>query len=101
MSLKLRSALLFTAIVATILLICYTVIYALYAEFKKEEFVIRLEEKAITTYKLLVDVKEIDHHLLKLIDKNTLNELYNEKVIVFNKNREVIYSSFDKNDIHC
>lgn len=99
MNLKLRSALLFTAIVASILLICYTVIYALYADFKKEEFYIRLEQKALTTYKLLVDIKEIDPNILKLIDKNSLNELYDEKVIVLNQNHQVIYNSTGDNSL--
>ncbi|MBC7382438.1 MAG: HAMP domain-containing protein [Bacteroidia bacterium] len=95
MNLKLRSALLFTAIMASILLICYTVIYALYAEFKQEEFFIRLEQKGLTTYKLWVDVKEMDKDLLRIIDKNTLNELYDEKVLIFNEKHQLMYNTLD------
>lgn len=95
MNLRLRSALLFTVIVAFILLICYSVIFTLYSDFKKDEFFLRLEQKALTTYKLLIDVQEVDNDLLKLIDKNTLNELYDEKVLVFNEQHKLIYSSID------
>jgi two-component system, OmpR family, sensor histidine kinase ArlS len=95
MNLRLRSALLFTVIVAFILLICYSVIFTLYSDFKKDEFFLRLEQKALTTYKLLIDVQEVDNDLLKLIDKNTLNELYDEKVLVFNDRYQLIYSSID------
>jgi signal transduction histidine kinase len=95
MNLRLRSAILFTIIVAFILLVCYSVIYALYSDFKKDEFYLRLEQKALTTYKLLVDVKEVDKDLLRLIDKNTLNALYDEKVLIFDKSHKLIYSSID------
>lgn len=95
MNLRLRSALLFTITVAFILLICYSVIYTLYSDFKKDEFFLRLEQKAFTTYKLLIDVQEVDNDILKLIDKNTLNALYDEKVLVFNAEHKLIYSSID------
>jgi len=56
-----------------------TFIYISFSNFRKEEFKDRLEEKALTTAKLLVEVKEIDKKLLKLIDHNTINKLYNEQ----------------------
>jgi signal transduction histidine kinase len=71
------------------------VIYTLYSDFKKDEFFLRLEQKAYTTYKLLIDVQEVDNDILKLIDKNTLNALYDEKVLVFNAQHQLIYSSID------
>lgn len=95
MNFKIRSAVLFTALVGALLLTSYTAIYFLYAEFKEDEFYLRLEQKALTTYKLLIEVKEIDHDLLKLIDRNTINALYNEKVLIFNEKHELIYSSID------
>ena len=42
MSFKLRFALRFTAVVAFILLSCFTIIYFLYANFRQEEFTKRL-----------------------------------------------------------
>jgi signal transduction histidine kinase len=95
MNFKIRSAVLFTALVATLLLVSYTAIYFLYKEFKEDEFYLRLEQKALTTYKLLVEVKEIDNDMLKLIDRNTINALYNEKVLIFDDRHELIYSSID------
>ncbi len=99
MNFKIRSALLFSALMAFILLASYIVIYALYANFKKDEFFLRLEQKAWTTYKLLIDIKEIDHNLLQVIDKNSINALYDEKVLIFDKNHNLIYSSIDDHAI--
>lgn len=69
-------------------------------EFRKIEFKKRLEEKALTTVKLLIDVKEVDRKLLKIIDKNTVNKLYDEKTLVFNDSLDLIYSSLDDHQIH-
>src|SRR6218665_52024 len=70
-------------------------IYISFSTFRKEEFMNRLEEKAQTTTKLLFEVKELDRALLKLIDQNTINKLYNEKTLVFDHDYQLIYSSID------
>jgi signal transduction histidine kinase len=95
MNLKVRSAILFTSLVAIILLASYITIYIMYADFKKEEFYLRLEQKALTTYKLLTEVKEIDASMLQVFDKNSINALYDEKVLIFNDQHRLIYSSID------
>lgn len=71
------------------------IIFFLFSTFRNEEFRERLEEKALTTARLLVEVKEVDKQLLKLIDQNTINKLYNEKTLVFDKNFNLLYSSID------
>lgn len=100
MNIKLRSALLFTALVAFLLSVSYTVIYVLYSDYRDNQVFLRLEQKAITTYKLLVDIKEKDHDLLKLIDRNTINELNDEKVLIFDSSYTLIYSSINDQAIH-
>lgn len=70
-------------------------IYLSFSSFRKEEFMNRLEEKALTTTKLLFEVKELDRAILKLVDQNTINKLYNEKTLVFDSNFKLIYSSID------
>lgn len=70
-------------------------IYISFSSFRKEEFMERLEEKALTTTKLLLEVKDIDNQILKLIDQNTINKLYNEKTLIFDSRYKLIYSSID------
>src|SRR5579863_379210 len=88
---SLTFSLLFSVILATLLLIVFT----LFSNFRKEEIQNRLVEKAQTTVKLLVEVKTMDYTLLKLIDKETINNLYNEKTLIFNDSLTLIYSSID------
>ena len=96
---RVRLLLLFSGLVAVILLITSLVTYISYASFRREEFYNRLEVKARTTARLLIDVREIDYDMLKLIDQNTINKLYEEKVLVFDAHNKLIYSSIDDHEI--
>lgn len=89
----------FTLIVASILVLFSVVIYLTSAHYRQEEFYERLKRKARTTVRLLVEVNEIDHDLLKIIDRNTLTALYEEKVLIFNVRNRLIYSSVDDQPI--
>lgn len=100
MKIKTRIALQFSLIVGSILLVFSVVIYAVSSTYRQEEFYERLKKKARTTVRFLVDVKEVDKTLLKIIDKNTLTALIDEKVLIFNKNNQLIYSSVDDQIIH-
>jgi signal transduction histidine kinase len=100
MNIKLRFALLFSLFVSLILFLTFLVIYLLYAGYRKEEFYTRLEQKARTTSRFLLEVQEIDLNLLKIIDRNTLNALYDEKVLIFDKDNKLIYSSIDDLPVH-
>ena len=76
-----------------------TFIYISFSTFRKEEFKNRLEEKALSTAKLLVEVKEIDGQILKLISQNRIDRLYKEKTLVFDGQYKLIYNSLDNSKI--
>lgn len=71
------------------------IVYLAFASFRQVEFTDRLQEKALTTINLLLTVQEIDKQLLKIIDQNSINKLYNEKTLVFDDNLNLVYSSID------
>jgi len=95
MTLKFKISLLISILFSLLFGIAATVIYTSYSEFRKEEFYNRLEEKAISSIKLLIEVKEIDRHLLKIIDKNSINQLFDEKTLIFDSKFNLLYSSLD------
>jgi two-component system sensor histidine kinase ArlS len=95
MTLKRRVAVGVSIVFSLLLGLAESYVYFSFATFRKEEFYDRLGEKALTTAKLLVEVNEVDRELLRLIDKNTVNRLYNEKTLVFDSNYQLIYSSID------
>ncbi|SHM78432.1 sensor histidine kinase [Flavobacterium chilense] len=100
MTLKNRISLLVSLLFTILFGLASTVIFFLYSNFRKEEFRDRLEIKAYSNIKLLVDVKEVDNQLLKLIDQNSINELYDEKTLIFDSNYKLIYSSIDDTKIN-
>jgi len=96
MNVRLKLSIQFTAIVFSILVLFSMAIYYFAADFRKNDFNTRLEEKALTTAKLLIEVKEVDSTLLNIIDKNTLNVLEDEKVVIYNDSNKPIYKSSDR-----
>ena len=59
MNLKSKIAFQISLLFTVIFAFSAALIYFLYADFRKDEFENRLNEKAISTIKLLVDVKEL------------------------------------------
>ena len=100
MNIKTRIALQFSLMVASILLVFSVIIYVISATYRQEEFYERLKNKARTTVRFLIEVNEVDKKLLKIIDRNTLTALYDEKVLIFNERNQLIYSSVDDQVIH-
>lgn len=93
-SLRIRLAVGFSILFTVFFAVALLIIYFSYSDFRKDVFHKRLKDRAITTFRLLVDIERIDEALLKEIDRNTLNSIYDEKVIIL-ENGKVIYSSID------
>lgn len=93
MKIRTRLTLQFLLLGGTIMIIASVVIYALSENFRREDFYIRLENKAKNTAKLLLEVEEIDANLLKRIEKDNPANLPDEKIIILNYERDTLYTS--------
>lgn len=89
----------FALIVASILLIFSVAIYYFSASYREQEFDRRLIDKGLTTARLLIKVDEVDMRLLRIIDRNNLTALQNEKITVYDSLYNKIYSSDDDPEI--
>jgi len=74
-------------------------IYTLFAEYREEEFQQRQKEKIKSTLFFLSEIKKADNELTEAIDRLSINNLYNEKLLIFNHKKELIYSSIDDTPI--
>ncbi|MBL7918374.1 MAG: HAMP domain-containing protein, partial [Bacteroidia bacterium] len=101
MKIRTRITLQFSIIVSVILITFSIIIYSLLNNFRKTEFLDRLRDKALTSVKLLSDVDEVNNDLLKIIDRNAVNPLPNEKVFIYDYNNKLVYCSLqeDKDEI--
>lgn len=99
MNYKTRLTLLFVGLFFVVLTAILSFVYISYSEFRRDEFFERLREKSFSTARLLVEVKGIDADLLKVIDQNSINKMYDEKILIFDENNKLIYSSLDDEKI--
>ncbi len=81
------------------MLIASVAIYVSSAGFRKDDFYNRIENKAINTARLLIEVEEIDAGLLKKIEADNPIGLPEEKIIILNYRNDTLYSSDDKGEI--
>ncbi|RYU96536.1 sensor histidine kinase [Emticicia agri] len=96
MKIQTKIAIQFSIIVASLLSLFSWIIYQQSASYREEEFIERLKNKALTTASFFIKVDEIDKALLKIIDKNTLTALHDEKILIFSDKNELLYSNIDE-----
>jgi len=95
MTLKNRISLYISLLFTVVFALSTLIIGILFSNFRQEEFKGRLREKALSSIILLTQVREMDKHLLRVVDQNSINQLYNEKTLIFDPNYHLIYSSVD------
>lgn len=83
----------FTLIVASIMLVAFILILILSSQYRKSEFEGRLEEKALQTARLFLDLDEVDSTLLTKIDDRQQGALIEERVTIMNLDGEILYTS--------
>jgi len=79
--------------------IAFLVIYSLFSDYRREEFHQRIKDQTKTSLKFLVEVNIIDYEMMQTLDRYTINNLYSEKILIFNESRQLIYSSIDDTKI--
>ncbi|AWG22059.1 two-component sensor histidine kinase [Flavobacterium faecale] len=95
MSLKNRISLLVSILFAILYGIACVFIFLLASNFREEEFIDRLEVKALRTLKFLSDNKTPDYELLRKLDNSSIYKLTNERTLIFDDNFGLIYSSVE------
>lgn len=99
MTIRNRIAFQFSFIVAGILLVFSLITYVRSRDYREREFYGRLEQRARNTVRFLTEVNEVDRNLLRIIDRNTLVTLYDQKVLVFDTRNRLLYASIDDDSL--
>lgn len=93
MTIRARITLLFTAIVASLLLAFCGSIYLLAEQHRRHEFYDRLRAEAFASVELLFGRETISPDLFKLLDKNKITVLNQEEIIIYDHQNRIIYES--------
>lgn len=99
MSIRKKILLYFSATVISLLGITLFFIYTLFYEYREEEFQQRQKQKITSTLKLLTETKQADESIIQAMDRLSIYEYYDEKLLIFNNGKEQIYSSIDDTEI--
>ncbi len=75
--------------------ILFLALYWLSAEYREEEFQQRQREKILYTLQFITDVAENEYKLIAALDQLTINSMLDEKLLIFDANKKLIYSSLD------
>lgn len=93
MSIGRKIVLYFALTIPLIVGIAFMAIYFLFAENREESFQMRQKDKITSTLKLLSTVKDRDDDIIEALDKISVNEIYHEKLLLFNSQKQLIYSN--------
>ncbi|HLW07679.1 MAG TPA: hypothetical protein VKY45_08945, partial [Marinilabiliaceae bacterium] len=89
----------FSSTVVVLLAISLTIIYILFSEYREEEFQQQQYEKIKYTIGLIAEFKEMSEELAYLLDAQDIHDFYDEKLLVFNNEKELVFSSLDSLEV--
>jgi len=92
-SLKRRFTIYFSILFSVLLAIVLIAVFSMFAQFRRSEFKQRLEEKAISTVALVADLNVSKQDVLAILDENAIDKLYINRILVFGKDTNLIYSN--------
>lgn len=94
---KIRNKILLYFSVTSILLVgvMFVIVYWLFSEYREEDFQQRQKEKIITTLRFISEIEKDEHELAEAIDRLSINSMLNEKLLIFDSTKHLIYSNLD------
>jgi two-component system sensor histidine kinase ArlS len=94
---KIRNKILLYFSVTSILLvgILFSVVFWIFSEYREEDFQQRQKEKIITTLHFISEIQKDEHELTKAVDRLSINSMLNEKLLIFDSTKSLIYSNLD------
>ena len=95
MSIRHKILVYFSTTVVVLTAVSLLFIYKQFSEFREEEFQQRPKEKITSTLKFLTEIQRSDTELMESLDKATIQDINDEKLLIFNQNKKLIYSSID------
>lgn len=98
---KIRNKILiyFSTTVIALTGISLTIIYVLFYEYREEEFQQQQNKKIRATIKLVEKFKQESSVISYFLDKQDINDFYDEKMFIYDENKNIIFKSLDSLDI--
>ena len=85
----------FSVTIISLLGVTLFFIYTLFYEYREEDFQQKQKQKITSTIKFLTEIKQADKSIIQAMDRISINEFYDEKLLIFDYSKKLIYSSID------
>lgn len=94
---KIRNKILiyFSSTVIALSAISLALIYILFYEYREEEFQQQQNEKIKYTVGLVNEFKQMSEELADLLDAQDIHDFYDEKLLIYNSKKKLIFASLD------
>ncbi len=99
-SLRIRFAIGFGILFTFFLAVAFIISYISLGRFGREDYFSRLRDRAVSTYKLFIEVDQIDSSLLNVIDRNTPSSIAPQQRITVFEDSAIVYSNADAGQFH-
>ena len=85
----------FSSTVIVLAAISFSLVYILFSEYREEEFQQQQNEKIKYTVGLVSEFTKMSEELALMLDAQDIHDFYDEKLLIFNSKKELIFSSLD------
>lgn len=100
MSIRKRIIIYFSVAITLLLGMSHIFIYTLFAQYREGDFDQRQKNKIITTIHLLQHIRDVEEEILEGIDELKINAILDEKILIYNGQKKLIYSNLDNVPIY-
>ena len=99
MNIRKRILIYFSALSISVIGFSFLLIFAVFSNYRREEYQQRIKDHTISTITDLSEAKQLNHNVLQSMNLLNINKLYQEKTLLFNANKQLIYSSLNDTKI--
>src|SRR5690606_7453089 len=89
----------FSSTVTLLSAVSLIIVYVLFSEHREEEFQQQQFSKIKYTVGLVDEFNKMSEEVSRLLDKQDIHDFYDEKMLIYDKNKKLIFSSIDSLDI--
>lgn len=95
MNIRTKILIYISSTVIALLAISLILVYVLFARNREEQFQQQQKQKIKYTVSLINEYKEMSAELSRIMDKQDIHDFYDEKMLIFDDHKDVIFSSID------
>jgi signal transduction histidine kinase len=99
MNIRQRILVYFSALSISVIGFALLLIYTVFSNYRREEYQQRIKDHTISTITDLSEAKQLNHNVLQSMNLLNINKLYQEKTLLFNAKKQLIYSSLNDTKI--